>query len=439
MTSECPASFLGTSVPDGWDCCTLEELVDAERGISYGIVQPGKHDSAGVPIVRVNNLRAGRIETEDVLRVSTEIEAKYSRTRLRGGEVLLSLVGTLGECAVVPETLAGWNVARAVAVIPIRQGFDPRWITACLRSAPLQHLIHTWATTTVQATFNLRDVRRLPIVIPPDSTREWMISTLGSLDDKIELNRRMNGLLEGMARATFRAWFIDFEPVRAKADGASSFPGMPQAAFDDLPTTFVNSEIGQIPEGWEAKSLGEVFDVTMGQSPPSEYYNETGDGLPFHQGVRDYGFRFPNHRVYCTLEARLAEAGDVLLSVRAPVGRINVADRRVVIGRGLAAVRHPNGYQSYALYLLKHLFAEEDAVGDGTIYKAITKKFLLSMQVIRPPDAIVREADSLLRPLDLLLGIDERESRGLTTIRDTLLPKLISGEISQIAQKGGPL
>jgi type I restriction enzyme S subunit len=281
------------------------------------------------------------------------------------------------------------------------------------------------------------DIPNFTLTVPPIADQEHIANVLGSLDDKIELNRRMNGLLEGMARAVFKAWFIDFGPVKAKAAGAASFPGMPQAVFDELPTTFVNSELGQIPEGWEAKPLGEVLDVTMGQSPPSEYYNESGEGLPFHQGVRDYGFRFPTHRVYCTLEARLAEAGDVLLSVRAPVGRINVADRRVVIGRGLAAIRHPNGYQSYALYLLKHLFAEEDAVGDGTIYKAITKKFLLSMQVVRPPDAIVREADRLLRPLDSLLEIDEKESRGLTAIRDTLLPKLISGEIAVPAGNGG--
>jgi type I restriction enzyme S subunit len=204
---------------------------------------------------------------------------------------------------------------------------------------------------------------------------------------------------------------------------------MPQPVFDQLPTELVETDLGLIPAGWAIKPLGQVLDVTMGQSPPSSYYNERGEGLPFHQGVTDYGFRFPTHRVYCTLEARIAEPHDVLLSVRAPVGRINVADRRLVVGRGLAAVRHPLGHASHALYLLKHLFAEEDAVGDGTIYKAVTKEFLLSMPVLEAAANIVAAAEEILAPLDALIQVTEYESVTHGMIRDALLPKLISGEV----------
>src|SRR5437588_35204 len=119
-------------LPSGWDYEPLSSLVDTTRGISYGIVQPGSHSGSGVPIVRVNNLKQGRINTGDVLRVDAAIESKYQRTRLRGGEVLLSLVGSLGECAVVPRDLAGWNVARAVAVIPVVPEIGPQWVAACL-------------------------------------------------------------------------------------------------------------------------------------------------------------------------------------------------------------------------------------------------------------------------------------------------------------------
>jgi type I restriction enzyme S subunit len=222
---------------------------------------------------------------------------------------------------------------------------------------------------------------------------------------------------------------VDFEPVKAKAAGATSFRGMPQAVFDQLPDRFTDTELGPVPEGWEVKPLEDALDVTMGQSPPSEYYNEHGAGLPFHQGVRDYGFRFPSHRVSCTLESRLADEGDVLVSVRAPVGRINVADRRMVIGRGLAAAKHREGHSSYALYLLKQLFAVEDAVGDGTIYKAITKKILLAMPVVSPPCDVVAECEKLLKPIDSLVETNEMGSRTLAAIRDTLLPQLISGEL----------
>ena len=243
-------------VPPGWDCVPLDQLVVPSRGISYGIVQPGKHDREGVPIVRVTDVRNGRVDTEDVLRVAQDIESAYERTRLRGGEVLLSLVGTLGECAIAPERLRGWNVARAIGVIPVAPGTDPRWIALCLRSLPVQALMRAWATTTVQATLNLREVRRLPILMPPEGLRESITETVGALDSKIEQNRRTAQSLERLARAIFQAWFVDFEPVKAKAAGATAFPSMPQPVFDTLPACFVASEIGPVPEGWEVLRLG---------------------------------------------------------------------------------------------------------------------------------------------------------------------------------------
>ena len=149
-------------IPDGWRYESLGDLVE-ERGVSYGIVQPGSETADGVPIVRVNNIRNGRIDTTDMLKVEAEIEAQFLRSRLRGGEVLLTLVGTLGEVAIVPDNLRGWNVARAVGVIPVRKEPGSLWVSICLRSAFIQHCIRTWATTTVQATFNLRDLTKLPI------------------------------------------------------------------------------------------------------------------------------------------------------------------------------------------------------------------------------------------------------------------------------------
>ena len=144
------------AIPVGWRYELLGDLVE-ERGVSYGIVQPGSEAADGVPIVRVNNIRNGRIDTTDMLQVAADIEAKFLRSRLRGGEVLLTLVGTLGEVAIVPQNLRGWNVARAVGVIPVRNDPGSLWVSICFRSAFIQHCIRTWATTTVQATFNLRD------------------------------------------------------------------------------------------------------------------------------------------------------------------------------------------------------------------------------------------------------------------------------------------
>ena len=271
--------------------------------------------------------------------------------------------------------------------------------------------------------------RQFHVALPEIDEQRAIARVLGALDDKIEQNRRTARALERLARAIFRAWFVEFEPVKAKAAGAASFPSMPQVVFDGLPTRFVDSEIGPLPEGWEVKTTSESILLTMGQSPPSEFYNESGEGLPFHQGVTDYGFRFPTHRVYCTTEGRIAESGDVLLSVRAPVGRINVADRRLVLGRGLAGLRHRSDRQSFLRQQMCHVFVEEDAIGDGTIYKAVTKRFLEQMPLLLPSKQAQVAFENLARPLDDLITVCEVESLKLAETRDLLLSQLLSGQI----------
>jgi type I restriction enzyme, S subunit len=410
-----------------WETTILNELCDE---ITVGHVGPmaSEYVDEGVPFLRSQNVDPLCVNMTEIKYITPEFHARLRKSRLSPGDVVIVRTGKPGACSVIPPWLREANCSDLVIV---RTGprLNPRFLAYFVNAVAHTH-VAAHLVGAVQQHFNVGSARKMAIRHPPIAVQNSIVNVLGSLDDKIELNRRTSRLLEEMARAIFKAWFIDFEPVKAKSAGATSFPSLPQPVFEQLPHSFVNSELGEIPEGWEVKPLGDVLEITMGQSPPSVHYNESGEGLPFHQGVRDYGFRFPAHRVYCTLEARLAEAGDVLLSVRAPVGRINVADRRLVIGRGLAAARHPNGFRSYALYLLKHLFAEEDAVGDGTIYKAITKTFLFSMNVVCPPDGIIAEAERLLSSLDSLLGNNQRESRVLAETRDLLLPKLISGEIT---------
>lgn len=251
-----------------WATVPLESLIEPNRGISYGIVQPGVHIDDGVPIVRVTDVRNGRIAISDPLKVSPTVEAAYARTRLQGGELLLTLVGTVGEAAVVPKYLAGWNTARAVAVIPVRQDVGSYWVKLALQSPVVRQIINSRLNTTVQATLNLRDVAQLPIVLPPAPEQRAIAHILGTLDDKIELNRRTSETLEAMARALFKSWFVDFDPVRAKAEGRD--PGLPKPLADLFPARLVDSELGEIPEGWNVRCVDDEFDLTMGQSPPGD-------------------------------------------------------------------------------------------------------------------------------------------------------------------------
>jgi hypothetical protein len=311
-----------------WQIVPLGQLVEPDRGISYGIVQPGSPAADGVPIVRVTDVRNGRIAVENPLKVAPEIEAAHARTCLRGGELLLTLVGTVGEAAIVPESLAGWNTARAVAVIPVCREIGAYWVQIALRSPTVREEIDWRLNTTVQATLNLRDVAELPIALPPPPARVAIAGILGALDAKIELNRRMNQALEGMARALFKSWFVDFDPVRAKAE--SRDPRIPQPIADLFPARLIDSELGDIPEGWDFGCVDDEFNLTMGQSPPGNIYNEAGVGLPFYQGRADFGFRYPKHRVFCTAPTRAAKAGDTLSACGRPSG-ISIWRLRIVL------------------------------------------------------------------------------------------------------------
>ena len=229
---------------------------------------------------------------------------------------------------------------------------------------------------------------------------------LSSCDDLIENNRRRNALLEEAARLLYREWFVHFR-----------FPGHEHVKITD-----------GLPEGWERRTLVELAEVVMGQSPKSQFYNEASDGLPFHQGVTDYGFRFVSHRIYSTAVTKLAEAGDILVSVRAPVGRINITRDKIVLGRGLAAVRSRTEHQSFLFYTLRNHFYAEDIIGTGAIYAATNKKELESQTLIKPTRIVLAEFNEQARDIDQNIANLTTQNEKLAQARDLLLPRLMNGE-----------
>jgi type I restriction enzyme S subunit len=402
-------------IPDGWRYESLGDLVE-ERGVSYGIVQPGSKTTHGVTIVRVNNIRNGRIDTTDMLKVETDIEAKFQRSRLRGGEVLLTLVGTLGEVAIVPDDLRGWNVARAVGVIPVRQDPGSLWVSICLRSAFVQHCIRTWATTTVQATFNLRDLAKLPIPIPPTDTREAIAAVLGALDDKIELNRRMNATLEAMARALFQSWFVDFDPVRARLDGRQP-PGLDHATAALFPATFQDSEGGHIPKGWEVVSLDALASIRGGKQLPTEDCLPVGKFTVFGaNGIMGYATE-STHDGFVIAFGR----------VGAYCGSIHWSLDGAWINNNASAVV-PLQWPAFVLQTMLNI--DFNSMRTGSAQPFIPNSSLASAKVLRPSPPIAEAFCRIVQPLRRQQADNEKQSRTLASLRDTLLPKLLSGELS---------
>ena len=251
---------------------------------------------------------------------------------------------------------------------------------------------------------------------------------LGTLDDKVELNRRMNQTLEAMARAIFQDWFVDFGPVRAKLDGRE--PYLPPNLWSLFPDRLVGSNLGEIPEGWEVKRLQDCFNLTMGQSPPGSTYNEDGQGLPFFQGSTDFGARFPENRKYCTAPSRVAHVDDTLVSVRAPVGALNMAWEECCVGRGVAALRHKSGSSSFTYYTAWALQPElQQYEQTGTVFGAITRKQFETLPAISPTEQLINAFDSFTLPLERQLRGNVADARTLTAQRDALLPQLVSGEL----------
>ncbi len=181
------------------------------------------------------------------------------------------------------------------------------------------------------------------------------------------------------------------------------------------------------PEGWEQVRLVDYANLTMGQSPKSEFYNETGEGLPFHQGVTKYGFRFVEHQTYCTKVTRLAEAGDILCSVRAPVGRLNITLDKMILGRGLAAIRAKSGRQSFLFYALRSFFFKEDIMGSGAIYASVTKKDMENIHLLIPSPTLEQQFEEFAYDIDSQIVNLSKQNKHLAQARDILLPRLMNG------------
>ena len=256
----------------------------------------------------------------------------------------------------------------------------------------------------------------LNVPLPSLPEQRAIAHILGTLDDKIELNRRMNQTLEEMARAIFQDWFVDFGPVRAKLEERE--PYLPPELWCLFPDRLVDSE------------LGECFNLTMGQSPPGSTYNDDGEGLPFFQGNADFGFRYPEKRRSCTAPTRVAQPDDTLVSVRAPVGAINMAWERCCIGRGVATLRHNSGSIPFTYYSIGALQPEiQQYEQTGTVFGAITRKQFETLHTVEPMPELVKHFTALVLVLDNRIRSNISDSRTLAAQRDALLPKLVAGEI----------
>ena len=249
---------------------------------------------------------------------------------------------------------------------------------------------------------------KIKINLPSLDIQTKIAGILSAYDELIENNKKRIALLETMAEELYKEWFVRFR-----------FPNYENTEFEK-----------GIPSNWEETTLKYIANVTMGQSPSSEFYNDAGVGLPFHQGVGTYGERFPINSTFCSVEGRLAQENDILFSVRAPVGRLNIATTQSIIGRGLCAINSKNGQSDYLFYLLNHTFSKEDIIGNGAIFNSVSKDELLGFKLLKPNDEIVEAFNNQAKTINEAIRNLYDKNANLTEQQNKLLPKLISGKLS---------
>ena len=366
---------------------------------------------SGVNFIKAEALNGdSSLDSSSFAFVEESTHEKLRRSILAEGDILVTIAGVhVGRCGFVRTEHLPANTNQAVGIIRVlRKKANPRFVYYFFKNPKTFQICQGLGGQAAQPNINLTVLKGLCLPLPGLRTQDSIVDVLSAYDDLIENNRRRIALLEEAARLLYREWFVHFR-----------FPGHEHVKIID-----------GLPEGWERRTLVELAEVVMGQSPKSKFYNEIGDGLPFHQGVTDYGFRFVSHRTYSTAVTKLAEAGDVLVSVRAPVGRINITRDKIVLGRGLASLRSRSAHQSFLFYALKNHFYAENIIGTGAIYAATNKKELEGQIFLLPSASLLLEFEDQASTIDLQITCLTNQNHKLVQARDLLLSRLMNGEIA---------
>jgi type I restriction enzyme, S subunit len=346
----------------------------------------------GFPYIAIPDIVCGRIDLSASRRISAEDVADWTkRTVPQGGDILVTRRGRVGDSGAIPDGLRcaiGQNLVLLRSDgIEVRQDFlrwasrSPQWWSE------VERLLNVGA---IFSSLNVRDIARIKIPVPPVAEQRSIAGVLGALDDKIAVNIA----------------------IVTKADALAA--SLTRSALDTM----------------QLLALREIALVTMGSSPPGASYNEEGEGTVFYQGVSDFGTRYPANRVWTTKPVRMAKAGDCLLSVRAPVGQLNLSGEDTCIGRGLASVRSRVGTPMTLFHLLRdapEAWAPYEA--EGTIFGSINKTQLEDLRLPTVAGELAEGLERQLGAIEASIASALDENVNLAAMRDVLLPKLMSGKI----------
>lgn len=385
----------------------------------------GTHDSPkpvenGRLLITSKHIANRSLDISSAYLISEEdFENVNKRSQVHQWDILFSMIGTVGNVYIETSEKIDYAI-KNMGVFSCQNKGKAYWLYYYLQSPLVQAKIDALMAGAVQKFVPLGFLRDLDIPEYTENSKK-VVQVLSALDDKIALNKKMNQKLEAMAKRLYDYWFVQYD-----------FPdknGHPYKTTGG-PMTYNPTLKREIPVGWTDGILSDIANITMGQSPDGASYNEDGEGMIFYQGSTDFGMRFPTVRQYTTAPTRFAKKGDILMSVRAPVGAVNIANTDCCIGRGLSALNSKLGSLSHLYFLIdvfKKTFENKNTV--GTTFGSITKDELYTLPVVIPDKSVIEQFEKMAKPIfDRQMKLGE-ESNRLTKLRDKLLPLLMNGQV----------
>lgn len=416
-------------LPDGWRWTRVEDVCDGLFDCPHSTPTLTEY---GPLMARTQDILGGMFKAGQAVRVSEQTyRARIQRAEPRFGDLFYSREGTyFGIAAEVPPDCEVCLGQRMVLLRPNPARVHGRFLRYWLNSPTMSRFVRGFRDGTVAERLNLSTIRALPVVLPPLSEQRAIACILGSLDDKIELNRRMNQTLEGIARAIFKSWFVDFDPVHAKAE--SRDPGLPSEIADLFPSSFVDSELGPIPEGWEAGSFGDVV---------SQRSQRVGQGHAVVLSAVATGklVRSDQHfdkRVYSENTAKYlaVEQWDFAYNPsRINIGSIGMLEQALLgaVSPVYVVFRPSPAYRWFVYFSLRRADVRSwiSTLASGSVRQSLSFKDFTSIPRVVPPLSVIAQFDRIWNPIREAMAANTNATGTLAALRDTLLPKLISGEL----------
>lgn len=381
----------------------------------------------GVPVLNGSNIAEVKLKDGFSNFVSYDRAKGYRKAVAKRGDIVVTHRGTLGQIAYIPDDseFEEYVISQSQFRVKLKSELiNPIYFAYYFHTNEGQKRLlsfksHVGVPALAQATTNFR---LLDFPIRPKSEQDAIANVLESIDKKIELNNRINAELEAIAKTLYDYWFVQFDFPDAN--------GKPYKASGGK-MVYNPTLKREIPEGWSDKTLSQIANITMGQSPEGSSYNDEGVGTVFYQGSTDFGWLFPTVRQYTTAPNRMAKKGDILLSVRAPVGDMNIANTDCCIGRGLAALNsktESDGFLFYVMKYLKQIFDRRNS--EGTTFGSITKNDLFSLTLAYPTADLLKKYDEVVTSYNSMVFERSLENQELIKLRDWLLPMLMNGQVT---------